>query len=104
MYRAVFVRTLKPGVSGEQFVEAWMPPGMTRDTYPSAVTISHNTANERQVMSTFDIDAAPGDLSAAIGSLVHPDSANSLAGIVESTEFEGVFEVGDSFGIVRPLG
>jgi hypothetical protein len=39
MLRAVFVRTLKPGVSYERFLAAWAP-GDAGDHYAAAVSVS----------------------------------------------------------------
>ena len=98
MLRAVYVRTLKPGVTDEQFIEAWMPPGTTLDTYPARVSISHSLADERQVISVFEVDVPAGRLADALPGLVHPDSAQRLSDVVESTQLEAVYEETASFG------
>ncbi len=46
MLRAVFVRTLKPGVTYEQFKEAWVPEDIGGD-YPVKTRVSRNISNDR---------------------------------------------------------
>jgi len=96
--RAVYVRTLKPGVTDEQFIEAWMPPGTTLDSYPARVSISHSLTDERQVISVFEVDVPAEHLADALPGLVHPDSAQRLSDVVESTQLEAVYEEATSFG------
>jgi hypothetical protein len=91
MLRAVFVRTLKPGVSYEQFRDAWLPEG-TDGSHPVTVTVSRNTANDRQVITLLEVDASPEEFAAISGSLARPDALERLNLIVESTEVAGVFE------------
>lgn len=104
MLRAVFARTLKPGVTDEQFVQAWMPPGLTADTYPSAVTVSHNITDGRQIVSIFEIDSTAQDFPDVLATLVHPDSTNRLAEVIESTQLEAVYEDTSTFGTRQRLG
>src|SRR5579883_3538771 len=54
MLRAVFVRTLKPGVTDEEFIQAWMPEGLDTSSYPSAVSVSHSLTEERRIISIFE--------------------------------------------------
>lgn len=103
MLRAVFARTLKPGVTDEEFIHAWLPPGLTPDSYPSGVSISHNITDQRQIISIFEVDTTPQDFPGVLTSLVHPDSAARLAEIVESTQLEAVFEDTATFGSRQPL-
>lgn len=98
MLRATYVRTLKPGVTDEQFIDAWMPPGITVDSYPAQVTISHNLADERQIISIFEVGVSAEHLADALPALVHPDSAQRLSKIVESTQLEAVYEDTATFG------
>lgn len=98
MLRAVYVRTLKPGVTDEQFVESWMPEQHTRSSYPATVTIARSLADPRQVLSVFDIDVDPSGFADVLPKLVHPDSEARLAAIVESTQVQDVFAVADQFG------
>jgi len=46
MLRAVFVRTLKPGVTYEQFKDAWVPEGLS-GSYPAKARVARNVANDR---------------------------------------------------------
>lgn len=101
MLRAIYVRTLKPGVTDQQFTEAWMPPGSTADSYPAGVTISHSLTDQRQIISIFEVDIAADDLAEALPGLVHPDSAQRLAEIVESTQLEAIYEDTATFGDSR---
>ena len=104
MLRAVFARTLKPGVTDQQFIQAWMPPGMTPDSYPSAVSVSHNLTDDRQIISIVEVDVAAKDLPGVLAYLVHPDSADRLDEVIESTQLEAVFEDTSTFGASTPLG
>lgn len=103
MLRAIYVRTLNPGVTDEQFVQSWMPPQHTCATYPAAVTVARSVAEPRQVMSIFDVDVEASRFAEAVPELVHPDSEARLAAIVEATQFEGLYEVADEFGAVVRL-
>ncbi|RSM86263.1 hypothetical protein DMH04_13900 [Kibdelosporangium aridum] len=103
MLRAVFARTLKPGVTDEEFIRTWLPPGLTTDSYPSTVSISHNIADQRQIISIFEVDCTPQEFPDVLASLVHPDSAARLAEIVESTQLEAIFEDTATFGTRKPL-
>lgn len=98
MLRAVYVRTLKPNVTDEQFIDTWMPPDATRETYPARVTISRSLTNPRQITSIFEIDVPREEFASALPSLVHPDSTQRLAEVVESTELESVYEDTATFG------
>lgn len=98
MLRAIYVRTLKPGVTDEQFIDAWMPPGLTVESYPARVTISHSLADQRQIISIFEADVPGEHFAEALPALVHPDSAQRLSKIVESTQLETVYEDTAHFG------
>ncbi|HYS35764.1 MAG TPA: hypothetical protein VEO01_09055 [Pseudonocardiaceae bacterium] len=90
MLRAVFVRTLKPGVSYEQFCNAWVPE--TDVPYPAKVSISSNVANERQVITIIELDTTPERFTALRDTLTRPDGAARIAELVESTELEGLYD------------
>jgi hypothetical protein len=98
MLRAIYVRTLNPGVTDEQFVTSWMPPRHTRASYPAAVTVARSVAEPRQVLSIFDVDVDASRFAEVVPELVHPDSEARLEAIVEATQFEGWYEVVDEFG------
>lgn len=52
MLRAPYFRALKPGVTDQQFIDAWMPGGDTLDSCPARFTIGHSLADERQIMAS----------------------------------------------------
>jgi hypothetical protein len=89
--RAVFVRTLKPGVSYEQFKRVWVPEGLS-GSHPVTVRVARNVANDRQVITIIELDVPAAEVRAASSSLTLADALARLAEIVESTELEGVYE------------
>ena len=90
MLRAVFVRTLKPGVSYAQFADAWVPE--TDSPYPAKASISRNVADDRQVITIIELDTTPEGFTAARDSLTRPDGAARIAELVESTQLEGLYD------------
>ena len=72
MLCAVFVRTLKPGVTYEQFKDAWVPEGLS-GSYPAKARVARNVANDRQVITIIEIDVAPAEFRSASASLTRPD-------------------------------
>ncbi|WP_314172306.1 hypothetical protein [Streptomyces winkii] len=90
MLRAVFVRTLKAGVTYEQFRDAWLPEVM--DGYPAKVSVARNVADERQVITTLELDMPLAEFQEIRAELTRPDSLERLAQIVETTELEGLYE------------
>lgn len=91
MLRAVFVRTLRPGVSYEQFRRAWVPEGLS-GPYPATARVARNLANDRQVITIIELDVPAAEFKTASAALTRPDALGRLAEIVESTELEGVYE------------
>ncbi len=91
MLRAVFVRTLRSGVTYEQFKAAWVPEGTAGD-YPAKSWVSRNVANDRQVITIVEFDVPLTEIAAAIASLVRSDARDRLSEIIESSELEAVFE------------
>ncbi len=91
MLRAVFVRTLKPGVTYEQFKEAWVPEGLKGD-YPAKVRVARNLANDRQVITILELDVSASEFKAASASLTRPDALERLGEIVETTQLEDLYE------------
>ena len=91
MLRAVFVRTLRPGVTYEQFREAWVPERVM-GSYPAKASIGVNVADGRQVITVLEMDMSVGDFRAIAGSLTRPDALARLAEIVATTQLEGLFE------------
>ncbi|MGI8722424.1 MAG: hypothetical protein ACR2JG_09380 [Geodermatophilaceae bacterium] len=95
MLHAVFVRTLRPGVTYEQFRDAWMPEGV-EGHYAARTSVGRNVSNDRQVITILELDVAAEDFAAVAGSLTRPDAPGRLDEIVATTELEGVYE--DVFG------
>lgn len=91
MLRAVFVRTLKPGVSYDEFRDAWIPQDIG-EGYPVAVSVSRNASNDRQVITILEVDTSPAEFAALVPSLTREDAVQQLRDIVETTELEGVYE------------
>lgn len=91
MLRAVFVRTLKPGVTYQEFKNAWLPEGLV-GSYPATARVARNVADERQVITIIELDVPPSEFRAASSALTHPDALARLAEIVETTQLEGVYE------------
>lgn len=91
MLRAVFVRTLKPGVSYDDFKDAWMPQDIGED-YPVTMSVSRNASNDRQVITILELDASPAEFAAVVPSLTRHDAVQRLRDIVETTDLEGVYE------------
>jgi len=91
MLRAVFARTLKPGVTYEQFKDAWVP-GSIDDDYPAKTSVGRNVANDRQVITILELDMSVEEFGAIAASLTRPDALARLGEIVETTELEGLYE------------
>lgn len=90
MLRAVFVRTLKAGVTYEQFRNAWVPEEM--DGYPAKVSVSRNLADDRQVITVLELDMSLAEFEDQRTALTRPDALDRLAEIVDTTELEGLYE------------
>jgi hypothetical protein len=105
MLRAVFVRTLKPGVTYEQFKDAWVPDDNGAG-YPAKASVGRNVSDDRQVITILELEMSLAEFQAARAGLAHPDALARLAEIVESTELEAVYEevFGDSALRPRPSG
>ncbi|MEV0613501.1 hypothetical protein AB0I81_09265 [Nonomuraea sp. NPDC050404] len=90
MLRAVFVRTLKAGVTYERFKQAWVPEEL--DGYPAKVSVSRSLADDRQVITVLELDMSLAEFEGKRGALTRPDALERLAEIVETTELEGLYE------------
>ncbi|MDY7101027.1 MAG: hypothetical protein S0880_07550 [Actinomycetota bacterium] len=90
MLRAVFVRTLKPGVTDEQFLATWTPEDMTDD--PVRVSVSRDLGDDRPVITILELDGTAAEFAGIRSSLFRPDALERLGGIVERTEAEGLFD------------
>lgn len=91
MLRAVFIHTLNPGVTYDQFARAWLPVGIDGD-YPAKTRVARNVANDRQVIAIIELDIPASDFKTAGASLMRPDAGDRLGEIVESTQLQGVYE------------
>jgi len=89
--RAVFVRTLKPSVTYEQFHDAWAAQDAP-SAHSARVEVSRNVADDRQVLTTVELDVPVEEFAAATTALTHPDALKRLAEIVERTDLEGLYE------------
>lgn len=101
MLRAVFVRTLKAGVTYQEFKDAWLPEGLV-GSYPATVRVARNVADDRQVVTIIELDVPPSEFRSASAALTRPDALVRLAGIVETTQLEGVYEdIFDEVSLLR---
>jgi len=101
--RAIYVRTLKDGVSDDDYIAAWMPEGVAREDYPAKVTISHSTVNERETVTVFEFEGEPGNVLDELADLVRPDWRDRVAEVVDDTAVETIFTESSSYGSIgRP--
>ncbi len=91
MLHAVFARTLKPGVTYEQFRDAWMPERVD-DDYPARTSVGRSVSNDRQVITIVELDMSVEEFGAIAASLTRPDALERLGEIVETTELEGLYQ------------
>ncbi|MGT2426313.1 hypothetical protein [Amnibacterium kyonggiense] len=101
MLRAVYVRTLKEGVTDDQYIDAWMPEGTARDDYPARVTISHSTVDERSTVTVFEFEGDPEHVLDDLGALVRPDWRDRVAALVDHTDVETIFVETVAYGSVE---
>lgn len=100
MLRAVYVRTLKDGVTDDEYVDAWMPEGTSREDYPARVSVSHSTVTERDTVTVFEFDGDPDHVLDALGALVRPDWRDRVAAVVEGTDVETIYVESVAFGSI----
>jgi hypothetical protein len=91
MLRAVFARTLRPGVTYEQFKDAWVP-GQDAGPYPARASIGRDLREDRKVVTIVELDVTPEQFPSIAPTLFRPDAAERIAELVASTELEGVYE------------
>ncbi|GAA4735076.1 hypothetical protein GCM10025783_01010 [Amnibacterium soli] len=101
MLRAVYVRTLKDGVSDDQYIDAWMPEGVSREDYPARVSISHSTVEERQTVTVFEFEGDPEHVLDALAALVRPDWRDRVAEVIEGTDVETIYVDTVTYGSVE---
>jgi hypothetical protein len=87
---AVFARRVRPGVSVDDFVAAWAPD--TGLPYPAGVEVGVDPADDRRILTIIRFDGDMRAFQAAMSRLIHPESHQRLAELVESTELESVYE------------
>ena len=100
MLRAVYVRTLNPGVTDDQYIDAWMPEGVDREAYKAHVTVSHSTVHERETVTVFEFEGDSENVLDALGELVRPDWRDRVAEVVETTAVETIYEDTAEYGHV----
>lgn len=100
MLRAVYVRTLKAGVTDDEYIAAWMPEGVDRDAYPAKVSVSHSTVEERDTVTVFEFEGDPDHVLDALGDLVRPDWRDRVAAVVEGTAVETIYVETVAYGAV----
>jgi hypothetical protein len=89
--RAVFVRTLKPGVTYEQFRDAWLPED-AGGSYPEKISVGRNVDSTRQVITILELDMSREEFEQKRDALTRPDALDRLASIVDTTELAGLYE------------
>lgn len=89
MIIAAYARTLRPGVTIPQFIEAWRPEG--EGDYPAQVEIGVDPTNDRKILTLIRVEGSLEDLQNRLPDLIHPDSQDRLNEVVESTELESVY-------------
>ncbi|MGH3430276.1 MAG: hypothetical protein ACRDQZ_22360 [Mycobacteriales bacterium] len=90
MIVAIFARTLRSGVSVEEFVRAWAPNGP--ESYSAQVEVALDPADDRRILTIIRFDGSLEDFEQATPRLIHPQSHERLDKIVESTQLEGVYQ------------
>jgi hypothetical protein len=91
---AAYARTLRPGVSLDQFIAAWMPEG--DDPYPARWEVAIDPTDDRRVLTLVRFDGTLSRLQDAMPRLVHPESAARLDTVVESTELQSIYSTAAS--------
>jgi hypothetical protein len=86
---AAYARTLRPGVSLPQFIDAWRPE--RGGEYPAQVEIAVDPTDDRRVLTLIRVDGSLDDLQDRLPDLVRPDSVARLEEVVEATELESVY-------------
>ena len=72
----------------------------TRSTRCRTRGKSGPAGSSARARSSFELDLPADRLAEALPTLVHPDSAQRLAEVVESTQLEAVYEDVTTFGTV----
>lgn len=90
MLRAVFARTLRTGVTYEEFRAAWVPENA--GPYPHRVSVGRDLTDDRRIITIIELDIEPDELPAILPTLFRPDALGRIGELVVSTELEGVYE------------
>jgi hypothetical protein len=101
MLRAVYVRNLKPGVTDDEYVAAWMPEGLAREDYPAKVSVSHSTVDERETVTVFEFEGDPANVLDSLGALVRPDWRERVAEVIEGTDVETIYVETVAYGSIE---
>jgi hypothetical protein len=101
MLRAVYVRTLRAGVTDDRYVEAWMPEGTAREDYPARVSVSHSTVDERDTVTVFEFEGDPEHVLDSLAALVRPDWRERVAEVIEGTDVETIYVDTVTYGSVE---
>lgn len=89
MIIAAYARTLRPGVSLDQFISAWMPEA--KEPYPARWEVAVDPTDDRRVLTLVRFDGTLSELQNAMPRLVHPESPARLDSVVESTELAAIY-------------
>lgn len=101
MLRAVYIRTLKDGVTDDRYVDAWMPEDTAREDYPARVTVSHSSVDERETATVFEFEGDPEHVLDSLAALVRPDWRDRVAEVVDGTAVETIYVETVAYGSVR---
>ena len=101
MLRAVYVRTLKDGVTDEEYLDAWMPEGVSREDYPARVSVAHSTVAERDTVTVLEFEGDPEHVLDALAALVRPDWRDRVSAVIEGTDVETIYVDSVSFGSIQ---
>jgi hypothetical protein len=86
---AAYARTLRPGVSLDQFIAAWMPE--SNGAYPAQWEVAVDPTDDRRVLTLVRFDGTLSELQDAMPRLVHPESVARLDAVVASTELQSIY-------------
>lgn len=101
MLRAIYVRTLNDGVTDDEYIDAWMPEEVSRESYPARVSIAHSTVDERETATVFEFEGEPQHVLDALEPLVRPDWRDRVAALVRRTDVETIYVETTTFGSVE---
>ena len=91
MIMVMFVRRLRPGVTFEEFKEAWLAEP-NHFGQPVLVTHGQSLEDDREIVSYALLEAALGDQQLVQGEAVRHDRIDA---VIESTIVKGFYEIVD---------